>query len=75
MSKSEDQMHLPAVKQPHGGYRRGAGRPAGTRRSEPSTPIRVPDAILHGVEELISAYRACPGESLAIVIVPKAVNL
>jgi hypothetical protein len=53
-----EQMNIPEIKQGHGGKRAGAGRPKGTRRKEPTKPIRVPVAILPEIEKMIERHKA-----------------
>lgn len=57
MSK-ETQIHIPEIKQGHGGKREGAGRPKGTRKKEPTKPVRVPVSLLPKIEELIEKHKA-----------------
>lgn len=54
----EEQINLPEIKQAHGGKRAGAGRPKGTKRKEPTKPIRVPVSLVAQVEELIEKHKA-----------------
>ena len=58
MSSKENQLPIPEIKQAHGGKRTGAGRPKGTRKKEPTKPVRVPVSLLPEVEELIEKHKA-----------------
>ena len=58
MSKSNDQLSIPEIKESHGGKRIGAGRPKGTKKKEPTKPVRVPVSLLPKVEELIEKHKA-----------------
>lgn len=42
----------------HGGLRKGAGRPKGTKTAEPDKMVRVPLGCLDEVRELIARYKS-----------------
>lgn len=58
MSKTENQLPIPEIKQAHGGKRTGAGRPKGTTKKEPTKPVRVPVSLLPEIKELIEKHKA-----------------
>lgn len=43
-------------KKTHGGKRKGAGRPEGTTRKEPTVVMRVPVALVAAIKKLIAKY-------------------
>ncbi|MCU8094248.1 hypothetical protein L5M18_22340 [Shewanella sp. SM20] len=47
----------------HGGLRKGAGRPKGTKTAEPDKMVRVPLGCLDDVKALISRYKTASIES------------